>query len=210
MLTLYGVPGWGSAISEVMLTMAEMPYHFVDVNGFDSPGPQHDTLELINPLCQVPTLRLTDGTIMSESAAIALMILDNRPDLAPPAGSPQRLLFHRLLIWLVANVYPTFTYADYPERFAPDAPEQLQNSCIAYRKTLYLWLDKQLVGPYALGDNVTLMDAYIVVMRSWGPRAAWFAENTPRLSAIADHIAQHAGLQQVLRDNDILTAQNAN
>ncbi|MGU3522733.1 glutathione S-transferase family protein [Enterobacteriaceae bacterium C23F] len=210
MLTLYGVPGWGSAISEVMLTMAEMPYHFVNVEGFDEPGLQHDVLEQLNPLCQVPTLRLADGTIMSESAAIALMILDMRPDLAPPPGSPQRALFQRLLIWIVANVYPTFTYADYPQRFAPDAPEQLQNSCIAFRKTLYQWLDRQLVGPYALGDNVTLLDAYIVVMRTWGPRAAWFAENTPRLSAIADHIAQREELQAVLRNNDILTAQNAN
>lgn len=210
MLTLYGVPGWGSAISEVMLTMAEIPYHFVDVDGFDSPGPQHDVLEQINPLCQVPTLRLSDGIIMTESAAIALMILDTRPDLAPPPGSAQRALFQRLLIWIVANVYPTFTYADYPQRFAPDAPEQLQNSCIAFRKTLYQWLDRQLVGPYALGDNVTLIDAYIVVMRTWGPRAAWFAEHTPRLSAIADRIAQHPPLQKVLRENGILTAQNAN
>ncbi|WP_312628126.1 glutathione S-transferase family protein [Scandinavium sp.] len=210
MLTLYGVPGWGSAISEVMLTMAEMPYHFVDVDGFDSPGPQHDVLEQINPLCQVPTLRLDDGTIMTESAAIALMILDERPDLAPPSGSPLRALFQRLLIWIVANVYPTFTYADYPQRFAPDAPEQLQNSCIAFRKTLYQWLDRQLVGPYALGDNVTLIDAYVVVMRTWGPRAVWFAEHTPRLSAIADLVAQLPALQKVLGDNGILTAQNAN
>ena len=210
MITVYGVPGWGSAISEVMLTMAEIPYHFVDVDGFDGPGPQRDSLAQINPLCQVPTLRLEDGTVMTETAAIALMILDKRPELAPPVGSAQRLLFQRLLIWLVANVYPTFTYADYPERFAPDTPEQLQNSCIAYRKTLYQWLDQQLAGPYALGDNVTLLDAYVVVMRTWGPRVAWFAENAPRLSAIADHVAKRPELQKVLQDNGILTAQNAN
>lgn len=29
---------------------------------------------------------------------------------------------------------------------------------------LYQWLDKQLVGPYAIGDNVTLLDAYIVLI----------------------------------------------
>lgn len=210
MITLYGVPGWGSAISEVMLTLAEIPYHFVDVEGFDAPGPQRDVLAQINPLCQVPTLRLGDGTIMTESAAIALMILDQRPDLAPAPHSAQRLLFQRLLIWLVANVYPTFTYADYPQRFVPDAPEQLQNSAIAWRKTLYQWLDQQLVGPYAAGDTVTLLDAYIVVMRTWGPGAAWFAENTPRLSAIADHIAAYPALQQVLAANKINSAQNAN
>ena len=205
MITLYGVPGWGSAISEVMLTMAEIPYHFVNVDGFDTDGPQRDALMQINPLCQVPTLKLEDGSIMTESAAVALMILDKRPDLAPAINSPQRHQFQRLLIWLVANVYPTFTYADYPERFAPDAPEQLQNSCLAYRKTLYQWLDKQLVGPYALGDTVTLLDAYIVVMRTWGPRAAWFKEHTPKLSSVADRVTELPQLHRVLLSNEVIT-----
>jgi GST-like protein len=38
------------------------------------------------PSGQVPTLRLADGNIMTETAAIALMILDQRPDLAPAPG----------------------------------------------------------------------------------------------------------------------------
>ncbi|PLP20404.1 glutathione S-transferase, partial [Klebsiella michiganensis] len=139
MITVYGVPGWGSTISELMLTLADIPYHFVNVEGFDQPGPQRDRLKKINPLCQVPTLTLADGSVMTESAAIALMILDVRPDLAPAPGSPQRHAFQRLLIWLVANVYPTFTFADYPERWAADAPDQLRESCISYRKSLYLW-----------------------------------------------------------------------
>ncbi|HFF7049358.1 TPA: glutathione S-transferase N-terminal domain-containing protein, partial [Klebsiella pneumoniae] len=114
MITVYGVPGWGSTISELMLSLADIPYEVVDVEGFDQPGPARERLRQINPLCQVPTLRLADGSIMTETAAIALMILDQRPDLAPAPGTPQRQQFQRLLVWLVANVYPTFTYADYP------------------------------------------------------------------------------------------------
>lgn len=121
MITVYGVPGWGSTISELMLSLADIPYEVVDVEGFDQPGPARERLRQINPLCQVPTLRLADGSIMTETAAIALMILDQRPDLAPAPGTPQRQQFQRLLVWLVANVYPTFTYADYPERWAPAA-----------------------------------------------------------------------------------------
>lgn len=34
MIKVYGVPGWGSAISEVMLTLAEIPYSFTaDLRG---------------------------------------------------------------------------------------------------------------------------------------------------------------------------------
>lgn len=93
MITVYGVPGWGSTISELMLSLADIPYEVVDVEGFDQPGPARERLRQINPLCQVPTLRLADGSIMTETAAIALMILDQRPDLAPAPGTPQRQQF---------------------------------------------------------------------------------------------------------------------
>jgi len=206
MITVYGVPGWGSALSEVMLTLAEIPYHFVNVDGFDQPGEQQERLKKLNPLGQVPTLQLDDGSIMTESAAVALMVLDQRPDLAPPVGTPERQQFWRLLVWLVANVYPTFTYADYPERWTSAAPEQLQENCKAYRKSLYLWLESQLkAAPYAFGETLTLLDIYICVMRTWGPRHAWFKEHTPKFSAIADAVCRVPALQQVLRNNDILT-----
>lgn len=156
MITVYGVPGWGSTISELMLSLADIPYEVVDVEGFDQPGPARERLRQINPLCQVPTLRLADGSIMTETAAIALMILDQRPDLAPAPGTSQRPQFQRLLVWLVANVYPTFTYADYPERWAPAAAEQLVENCRQYRKNLYLCSNSS--WPPAVGagrdDNV--------------------------------------------------------
>lgn len=205
MIKVYGVPGWGSAISEVMLTLADIPYQFINVDGFDKSGATRELLEKLNPLCQVPTVELENGEIMTETAAIALMILDRCPDLAPPIGSRERQQFQRLLIWLVANVYPTFTYADYPERWTPDAPEQLQQNCREYRKSLYLWLDNHLkASPYAFGAQITLIDCYLCVMRTWGPRPDWFAANTPNITAIADSVGKLPKLHKVLKDNEIL------
>lgn len=86
MIKVYGVPGWGSTISELMLTLADIPYQFVDVSGFDHEGTSRELLKTLNPLCQVPTLALENDEIMTETAAIALMVLDRRPDLAPPVG----------------------------------------------------------------------------------------------------------------------------
>lgn len=205
MIKVYGAPGWGSAISELMLTLADIPYRFVDVSGFNSEGPQRDLLQKINPLCQVPTLTLENGEVMTETAAIALMILDRRPDLAPPVGRTERQQSQRLLIWLVANIYPTFTYADYPERWVPDAPAQLKKNGIEYRKSLYLWLNDQLSAePYAFGEQLTLLDCYLCVMRTWGPGHDWFQDNTPNISAIADAVCQRAELRQVLKNNEII------
>ena len=50
------------------------------------------------------TLALENDEIMTETAAIALMVLDRRLDLAPPVGRAERQQFQRLLVWLVANV----------------------------------------------------------------------------------------------------------
>ncbi|HHE5697219.1 TPA: glutathione S-transferase family protein [Citrobacter amalonaticus] len=205
MIKVYGAPGWGSAIGELMLTLADIPYRFIDISGFDSEGPQRDLLKKINPLCQVPTLTLENGEVMTETAAIALMVLDRRPDLAPPVGSTERQQFQRLLIWLVATIYPTYTYADYPERWVPDAPAQLKKNCIEYRKSLYLWLNDQLSAePYAFGEQLTLLDCYLCVMRTWGPGHDWFQDNTPNISAIADAVCQRAELRQVLKNNEII------
>ncbi|MBV4572450.1 glutathione S-transferase [Escherichia coli] len=44
--------------AELMLTLADIPYQFVDVSGFDHEGTSRDLLKTLNPLCQVPTLAL--------------------------------------------------------------------------------------------------------------------------------------------------------
>lgn len=109
-----------------------------------------------------------------------------------------------MLIWLVANVYPTYTFADYPERWSPQAPEALKN-VIEYRKSLYLWLNDQLSAePYAFGEQLTLLDCYLCVMRTWGPGHDWFQDNTPNISAIADAVCQLPTLRQVLKRNEIV------
>ncbi|EJV5936269.1 glutathione S-transferase, partial [Escherichia coli] len=109
------------------------------------------------------------------------------------------------LVWLVANVYPTFTFADYPERWAPDAPEQLKKNVIEYRKSLYIWLNSQLTAePYAFGEQLTLVDCYLCTMRTWGPGHEWFQDNATNISAIADAVCQLPKLQEVLKRNEII------
>lgn len=204
MMKLYGAPGCGSAIVEMMFVLAGEQYRWVNVEGFDAPGPQRDALLELNPLGQVPTLKLDDGTVVTETAAIALMLLDAHPELAPPVGSAERQRFHRLLIWLVANVYPTFTYGDYPERWMSGSALELRDSTNRYRQQLYLWLESQLgAGPYVFGDHISLLDTYLAAMISWRPRQAWFEQNTPKMYAIALKVREREDLQEIISRNEL-------
>ena len=188
MTTLYGVRGWGSTLAEAMLDWVGEPYEFVDVEGFDAPGPARDRLLTVNPLARVPTLILPDGQILTESAAIALYLAELHPEagLAPPPGDPSRAAFFNRLIWFVSAVYPTFTYRDYPERWAPDAPDQLAERVDAFRKSLWEQFEAALgPGPWVLGERPSALDAYATVMSRWRPRRDWLAEHCPKAHALA-------------------------
>ena len=105
MIKVYGVPGWGSTISELMLTLADIPYQFVDVSGFDHEGTSRELLKTLNPLCQIPTLALENDEIMTETAAIAFMVLDRRPDLRHRLGAPNVSCFNGYWSgWLLMSI----------------------------------------------------------------------------------------------------------
>src|SRR5436190_14046689 len=124
-LKLYGERGWGSAIVEAQLKWYGFEYELELVGDLFESADARRRLEGVNPLAQVPTLVLADGTVMTESAAITLYLADvaNDDSLVPRAVDPTRPAFLRWLIFLVANVYPTYTYADDPSRIVAATAE---------------------------------------------------------------------------------------
>jgi GST-like protein len=200
-MQLYGVRGYGSAITEAMLALAEQPYVFIDVDGFDRPGSVRDRLAALNPLVQVPVLLLDDGSLMTETAAITLFLADNYPGLAPKIGTADRTRFYRLLIWFVANVYPTFTYGDYPDRWVPSAPQELVESTDRYREQLYKWLEEQVTEPFVLGESISALDIYTAVLVAWRPRLQWFQQNTPKLAKVSELTRKIPAIEKVIKLN---------
>ncbi|HYP62365.1 MAG TPA: glutathione S-transferase N-terminal domain-containing protein, partial [Acidocella sp.] len=172
-LVLYGEPGWGSAIAEAQLVWYGLEFAFVRTGDlFAEPGARAK-LQDVNPLGQIPTLVLEDDSIMTESAAITLYLADltGRDDLVPPPSHPARGAFLRWLVFIVANIYPTYTYADDPSRFvsveAARAP--FKSAVHDYAKRLYAQLDEAAGSPWFLGNRLSALDFYLVVLTHWEP-----------------------------------------
>jgi hypothetical protein len=95
-----------------------------------------------DPVGQVPALLLPDGQVMTESAAMTLHLADlsGRDDLVPGPAAAERAAFLRWLVFLVANIYPTFIYADDPSRFVKDeaARAGFLAACDAHAQRLWL------------------------------------------------------------------------
>ncbi len=203
---LYDCTGSGSTIVRAMLVQAGVAFEPETIDLWAADGErQRERLRAINPLAELPALRLPDGRVISESVAIALHLADIAPQagLAPPLDHQDRVWFLRWLVFLGAAIYPTFTYGDYPARYvaAAMAGEQLRASTDARRQELWRVMDKaaDATGPWFLtSTGPTAIDIFLAVMTQWRPRPAWFADHTPRLYRCALAVAAQPHLAPVV------------
>ena len=122
MLTLYGAQGSGSAAIEVALGLAGVPWRPVEAAPWDAPSPGLTELRALNPLAQIPTLRLADGSVLTESAAILIHLgIEHPASGLLPADASARAQVLRGLGFIAANCYAAIGVIDYPERWTTDA-----------------------------------------------------------------------------------------
>lgn len=202
---LHGRTGWGSTIVEAQLAWYGLPYRFEDSGDLLASAQARERLEPLNPLAQVPVLVLPDGQVMTESAAITLHLADltGRDDLVPHPRSPERAHFLRWLVFLVANLYPTFTYADVPTRFvhAEGAASEFRREVDTHARRLWTIVEGAVCSPWFLGERFSALDIYLAVMTRWRPGPAWFAENAPVTGRAALAAAAQPALADVMARN---------
>jgi GST-like protein len=203
--TLYACPGWGSAIVEAQLAWYGLPYQIVEAGDLFDSEAAREKLRPLNALTQVPVLELPNGQVMTESAAITLHLADltGSHGLVPAPSAPQRADFLRWLVFLVANVYPTFTYADLPGRFVSDetAQKDFRANVDTYARRLWTQVEAAARSPYFLGETCSALDIYLAVMTRWRPGPAWFSENAPLLASAAQRAAELPAVAPVIARN---------
>ena len=198
---LHGRYGWGSVLTEAQLEWYGLEFDFVDVGDLFEEPAARKKLARINPLGQVPALILPDGQVMTETAAITLHLADAARsfDLVPEPGDETRPRFLRWLIFIVANIYPTFTYADVPGRFVPGdkAGKGFRANVDEYAKQLWRMVEQDARAPWFLGERFSALDIYLGAMTRWRPNRPWFSENAPKLVAAGDRCDALAKLKPV-------------
>lgn len=197
MYKLFARPGWGSVLIEAQLAWYGLAYEIEDVGDLFKSAADRDRVGRYNPVAQLPTLICPDGRVMTESAAITLYLADvtSSDALVPEPRATGRDQFLRWLVFVVANIYPTFTYADDPSRFVSGetAQKAFRENVDVYARKLWGMMEAEAAAPWFLGDRFSALDIYIGAMTRWRPKRPWFAAHAPRLHAIAtaaDHVSK--------------------
>jgi GST-like protein len=188
---LLGSAGCGSVIAEFGFNLAGIAYDYEEVDYGEGSATRARLLE-VNPLGQVPALVLPGGqTIMTESLAMLHWIQDEAPGapLIPPQGDAARPAFYRWAVFLVAAVYPTFTYGDDAKKWVggdETAGKALRESTNVHRQNLLKQMEAACGAPHFLGKRFSAIDLYLAAMSHWRPGRDWWKANLPKLLAAAD------------------------
>jgi glutathione S-transferase len=169
---LYYSPGACSLASHIVLEESGLPYEAVRVTVADRSNWRPEYLA-VNPRGYVPALAV-DGWVMTENAAIMLLIARQRPEVGLLPDSPRELA--RCLEWLAwqtNTAHIAFAQHWRPERFADGEAEQravVAGAGPRIRRVLAeieAWLAKH---PYAAGDIYSIADPMFLVIYRWGWR----------------------------------------
>jgi GST-like protein len=208
MYTLYGKAGSGSASVEAALVLAGAPFRIVETASW-AQNDAYPGLLKINPLGQIPTLVLEDGSAVSESAAILIHLGSAYPaSRLLPADASARAQAVRGLVFIAANCYAAISIIDFPERWCKDAEgdEAVQERIRAgTRARLHrhweMFADVFPARPYLGGEHPGALDLFAAVVSKWSGSRKHLEEHRPALHAALLRVEAHPDIAAVFARN---------
>jgi glutathione S-transferase len=171
MLTLHCAPGTISVATAIALHEAGLPFRQerVDFATAEQTGPDYHR---INPKGRVPAL-VTDNGILTETGAILEFIAAMAPEVGlVPADPFAAAKLRETLYYLASTVHVNHAHKMRGHRWASQQASfddmaakvtETMTACCAHIEA------HVLRGPFVLGDDISLADAYLYVIGTWLP-----------------------------------------
>lgn len=163
-MKLYYAPGACSLAVHIVLCEAGYTFDLEKVDLKTKKTESGQDYNTISEKSTVPLLVLDNGQKISEASVILQYLADQKPEseLAPRPGTFERVRLNEWLNFLSAEVHKSF----YP--FFVDIGDEARE---AYRKKLehnFAYIAGKLEGkPYLMGEQFTIVDAYLYVLLTW-------------------------------------------
>ena len=144
----------------------------------------------------MPTLKLDDGTTLTEGPAIVQYLADQRPasGLAPANGTFAR---YKLQEWL------TFINGEIHKAFGPlfgSPTDEVKTDSLAKIAKRLGYVEKELAGrPFITGDKFTVADAYFFVMLTWTQHFHIDLKPFPNIAAYFTRVASRPKVHAAMK-----------
>lgn len=192
---LYSHDGSGGFVVEAGLVKARQDYEVITIDTVS--GQQNaPAFAGINPMKQVPVLVLPDGTLMTESAAMAIYLVDKYHEhgLGPMPGTSAHAEYLRWIVFMTINLYEADLRFHYTDRYTDDPAGEagVDRAARAHMLRGIQTMDGVLRanGGFVLRGGLTLADVYLAMVSIWYPdehKCAAVKANTEAVKADPDY-----------------------
>src|SRR4029079_8740322 len=183
---------------------AGLPFDLEKIDGATKKTASGDDYTAINPKRSVPAIKLDDGQVLTEAAAIQQYIADKSPTkkLAPAAGTPER---YRLQEWL--NYVASEVHKGIGQLFNKAMPDEYRE---AVKKGLAAkqlpFLEKALAGREYLMGDFTVADGYLFTVLNWTKFHNIDLSAFPNITAFMKRVAARPAVQEAMKAEGLLKA----
>lgn len=202
-MKLYYAPGACSLSPHIILREAALTF---DLERVDNAAKKTETGEdfwQVNPKGYVPALRLDDGQILTEGAAIVQFIADRHPEagLTPKPGTVERARLQEHLNFIASELHKAFG-----PFFAPGTTEADKKTAAANVGRRLDHFEHILSDgrTYLLGDTFTPADSYLFVVARWTKPTGIGLDKWPHLASFVERVAARPAVRDALRAEGLL------
>jgi glutathione S-transferase len=165
-MDLYFSPMACSLASRIALYEAGAPPHirFIEVDGKTKRTADGDDYMQIYPLGLVPLLRLDDGSLLPENAAILQHIAARYPEAKlVPSGEVERAHLQQWLCFIGTELHKAL----FIPLFDQKAPDGTRARTLEKSASRFAYLNAHLDGREFLLDRFSVADAYLYTVLNW-------------------------------------------
>jgi glutathione S-transferase len=204
MHTLYWKPSSGSLAPMALLEETGLPYTTVKVDADAGEHRSEAYKRDVHPLGLIPALKLRDGRVMIESAAIVAYLADLAPEsrLAPAPNDADRAFYLQWLVYGAATLYPCYIRFYHPDyhRVRDGDDEAVQDLALTALNEAWKAVETAFADgrPLLTGERCTAADIYIAMLALWHPDKKTFKPACPGVDRMQAAVWQRPAAAKAL------------
>jgi len=203
-MRLYYIPGASSLFPHIVLVEAELPFNAVKVDEHTKAMDDGGDYLSVNPLGYVPALQLEDGTVLTETVAIAQYICDraSEKNLAPANGTLGRAKLQSWLNFIAAELHVGCVCP----LFDRDIPVEVKAIFHRRLSSRLAYVEQCLAGNgYLLGSDFSIADVYLFVVSNWARSVNLDLRPYPGILALRKRIGLRPAVQEAMKTENLIS-----
>lgn len=201
-MKLYYSPASCALASHITLHELGLPFELEKVDLAKKVTASGADFLKINPKGYVPALKLDNGEMLTEGAAILQYLADLKPasGIAPANGSFERYKVQEWLTFIGTEIHKTFSTL-----FNPVAPAEAKEQAVATLGRRFNYVSGELQGKdYINGKSFSIADAYLFTTLTWAQYVKIDLSQWPVLQQYVARISARPATQAALKGEGLI------